>query len=162
MANARNSVPDASQRLLMQESGRATDVWYSFFQRVGRFIADLQSTQSSLSDNKAAKEQSFAEVILIEAAQDKDYDFVGLQLNGTITSVITKTSSGTCTVTVKINGVELSGSANSASTTKETQQHDADSGQNQITDEDELTVTISSNSSALDVSIAIRGTKTLD
>lgn len=61
-----------------------------------------------------------------------------------ITSVTTDCDSGTCTATVKINGTSLGGTANSVSTTEQTQAHTT---ANQAVAGDDVTVVISSNSS---------------
>lgn len=60
-----------------------------------------------------------------------------------ITEVTTDCDTGTCTATVKINGVSLGGTANSVSTTETTQAHTTD---NQAVAGDDVTLVISSNS----------------
>lgn len=151
------NVPDFSERPTA-EGGLWTQRWYAWFKTVDRTIKSLSTDASGLSSGKASVSQPFAEALIIEIPQDKAYVFVNLALEGTITEVVTQTASGTCTVTVDIDGLELGGPANSASTTKETQLH---SERNTIRDGSTVTVTVSSNSSATDLSITLRGTRTL-
>lgn len=63
---------------------------------------------------------------------------------GTIESVTTICTSGTCTATVKINGVALGGTANSVSTSENIQTH---TSANEFVPGDEVTLNISSNAS---------------
>jgi hypothetical protein len=92
-------------------------------------------------------------------AEDGDYS---LALNAahamTITSVTTKTSAGTATVTVKINGVALGGTANSASTSEQTQAHTTT---NEAAAGDDITLTVSANSGAENLRVAIHYTRPL-
>ena len=77
----------------------------------------------------------------------------------TITSVTTITEVGTSTVTVKINTTALGGSANSASTSQETQAH---STANAVATTDKVQVTFASTSSDCEnLCVTIQGTRTL-
>jgi hypothetical protein len=73
---------------------------------------------------------------------------------GSITSLRTKTQSGTCIVTGKIGTVALAGPPNSASTTAQTQTH---AGSNVFAVGDTVKVTISSNAAAKDLEITFKG-----
>lgn len=78
---------------------------------------------------------------------------------GTITKVYAKTDSGTATVTVKINGVALGGTANSVTSTKSTQTHGSS---NTVAAGDAVTFTVSSNSSAQNLQVQVHGVRTSD
>ena len=89
----------------------------------------------------------------IETAANKTYYVVSYSgYSGTITDVITECDSGTCTATVKINGVSLGGTANSVSSTEQLQAHVTS---NTIAVGDTITFVITSNSSALEVRFTI-------
>lgn len=77
---------------------------------------------------------------------------------GTITEVTTKSASGTCTATWKINSTALGGTANSVSSSEVTQAH---SSANAFVAGDDVVLTISSNSSCADMSFTIKYTRTL-
>lgn len=79
--------------------------------------------------------------------------------DGTITAIRTKTDSGSCTVTGKINGVALGGTANSATTSLQSQAH---ASSNSFSAGDALTFTVSSNSSATNLQVQFHGTRTSD
>lgn len=70
-----------------------------------------------------------------------------------LTSVTTDCDSGTCTATVKINGTSLGGTANSVSTTEQTQEHSSD---NEAVAGDDVTVVISSNSACEGLRLSAR------
>lgn len=96
----------------------------------------------------------------ISAPSDKDYRFV---LNaahaGTITETTTRSESGTCTATFKVNTTALGGTANSVSTSEQSQAH---ASSNTFAEGDDLVLTVSSNSSCLGLSFTIKYTRTLE
>jgi hypothetical protein len=77
---------------------------------------------------------------------------------GTITETTTKCSSGSCTATFKINGVNLGGTANAVSSSEQSRAH---SSANVVAVGDDIEVTISGNSSCLDLVASILMTRTL-
>jgi len=149
--------PDPSASLV-GEAGRPSVRWLEYFRSVARELTTLTSSADTLDSGKAAASQPFSEALLIETPSDKDYPFIDLNIDGTIDKVTAKTASGTCTITVKINGVAIGGSALAVTSTEAFTEH---GGSNELTDGDNITVTVSSNSSATDLSISIRGTRTL-
>jgi hypothetical protein len=87
----------------------------------------------------------------VETVADQDYTVVLEALQpGIITDVVSQCSSGTCTVTGKINGVALGGTANSVSSTKQKQVHTTS---NSFSIFDKISFTVSSNSSCIDMDI---------
>jgi len=87
----------------------------------------------------------------VETVSDKDYTVIIEALQpGEITDIITLSSSGTCTLTGKINGVALGGTANSVSSTKQKQVHTT---ANTFDIFDKITFTISSNAACLDMDV---------
>ena len=121
--------------------------------------AAVAALQTSFMAFVAALQTSFM-TFLIEAADNKDYRvLVNSPHAFTINSIATKSGSGTCTLTAKINSTALGGAANSVSTSEVTQTH---SSANDVAIGDDVVLTVSSNSGAEDVSITIACTLTLD
>ncbi len=75
-----------------------------------------------------------------------------------INSVTTKSSSGTCTATVKINTTTLGGTANSVSSSEQTQAHTTN---NSAAIGDDVILTISSNSSCERMKLSLKITRVL-
>lgn len=74
----------------------------------------------------------------------------------TITSTTTKCTAGTCTATFKINSTTIGGTANSVSTSEQTQSHTTS---NVVNVGDDVNITISSNSSCEGMSFMIAYTR---
>ena len=117
-----------------------------------------------VADGAASKVTAAAgqtDTLSIVVARPKDGDTVILRpfaTGATITEVRTKSSTGTCTLTVKINSTALGGTANSVSTTETAQSH---ASANVADTDDNLTLTVSSNSGCVDMSVTITYTTTL-
>ena len=96
----------------------------------------------------------------IAAPADKSYT-IALKMahGGTITETTTKSASGTCTATFKINSTALGGTANSVSSSEQSQSH---ASSNAFSAADDIVLTVSSNSSCADMSFTIKYTRTLD
>lgn len=99
------------------------------------------------------------ESIFIETPTDKSYRvIINERWAGAITKVTTRTSAGTCTVTVKINNTSLGGTANSASTSEQEQNH---ASTNTFIPGDDVVITVSSASSdCADLSITLWTSRT--
>lgn len=96
---------------------------------------------------------------LIEAPSDKDYKLVVKSPYAcTITETTTISTSGTATATFKINTTALGGTANSVSSTEESQAH---SSSNSVSAGDDIVLTISSASSCENLSFTIKFTRSL-
>lgn len=76
----------------------------------------------------------------------------------TISAVTTRCDTGTCTATVKINGVSLGGTANSVSSSESTQAHTT---ANAAVSGDDITLVISSNSSCENMRLSFKFTRPL-
>lgn len=110
-------------------------------------------------DEVAITAQTFTLCGIIESPEDKTYPIlINVPFAGAIASITTKSSSGTCTLTGKINGVALGGTANSVSTTEQEQTH---STTNAFVAGDDISLTVSSNSSCAMLSVTIKYTRTL-
>lgn len=95
----------------------------------------------------------------IGAVVDKTYKIVVKAAHGgTITETTTISASGTCTATFKINTTALGGTANSVSSSEQSQ---AQASANVFAAGDDIQITISSNSVCLDMSFTIKYTRTL-
>lgn len=104
--------------------------------------------------------QPHGEHVLIDYADDRAYPIIqSSEIAWTIDSVVAKCASGSCTVTVSVDGSSLGGGANSVTTAESTVTH---STANTVAAGATIRVTISSNSSAESVAVSIIGTKSLD
>lgn len=72
-----------------------------------------------------------------------------------ILETTSKSRSGTCTATFKINTTALGGTANAVSTSEQSQAH---TSANQMVAGDDLIITISANSTCLDATFAVKFT----
>ena len=96
---------------------------------------------------------------LIEAPAEQDYRIVvNAPFAFTINSTTTRSLSGTCTATFKINTTALGGTANSVSSSEQEQTH---SSSNTVSAGADVVITISSNSSCVDLSFMVKITRTL-
>jgi Collagen triple helix repeat (20 copies) len=95
----------------------------------------------------------------IASPSDKSYT-IALKMahGGTITECTTKSASGTCTATFKVNSTALGGTANSVSSSEQSQAH---STTNTFVAGDDIVLTVSSNSSCADMSFTIKYTRVL-
>jgi len=95
----------------------------------------------------------------IASPADKSYKIVvKMAHGGTITETTTISVSGTCTATFKINTTALGGTANSVSSSEQSQTH---SGTNTFVAGDDIVLTVSSNAACADMSFTIKYTRTL-
>lgn len=93
----------------------------------------------------------------IGAPANKSYTLVlKCPYGGTINETVTICASGTCTATFKINGTPLGGTANSVSSSEQTQ---AQASANTFAAGDDIVVTISANSSCVDMAFTLKVTK---
>lgn len=95
----------------------------------------------------------------IAAPSNKSYTIaVKMAHGGTITETTTVSASGTCTATFKVNSTSLGGTANSVSSSEQSQAH---ASTNTFSAGDDIVLTVSSNSSCADMSFTIKYTRTL-
>jgi hypothetical protein len=126
---------------------------------MARWMKKSARDAAALGAGKAAKSQTWEQSWLIEFPDNKDYRVVvNSALARIITGVTTRSSSGTCTLTVKINTTALGGTANSVSSTESTQAH---TSANAVAVGDDIVFTVSANSSAENVSVTLTGTLSL-
>lgn len=117
------------------------------------------ANQAALEASKAALTQEWEQSWLIELPDDGDYRVVvDAAVARTITEVTTICTTGTCTLTVKINSTALGGTANSVSPSESTQAH---SSANAVAVGDDIVLTISSNAACEKASVKISGTMSL-
>jgi hypothetical protein len=126
---------------------------------MARWMKKSARDAAALGAGKAAKSQTWEQSWLIEFPDNKDYRVVvNSALARTITGVTTRSSTGTCTLTVKINTTALGGTANSVTSTESTQAH---TSANAVAVGDDIVFTVSANSSAENVSVTLTGTFSL-
>lgn len=82
--------------------------------------------------------------------------FIKMPHAGTITETTTRSTAGTCTATFKVNTTALGGTANSVSTSEQSQAH---ASTNTFAADDDIVITISSNSSCANMSFMIKYTR---
>lgn len=120
--------------------------------------ADAAAQRTTLS---AAARSQTTEFIsgYIKAPANQDYRLVvKIPHGGTITETVTRSESGTCTATFKVNTTALGGTANSVSSTEQAQ---VQASSNTFIADDDIVVTISSNSSCVGMSFTIKYSRTL-
>lgn len=148
-------LPDANAPLIERQSGAPTPVWYRVLKRL---FAAMAAAESNLAARPVAQQTEFGSW-LIPFPENKDYRLiVNIPYAVTVTAVTTRSAAGTCTATVKINATPLGGTANSVSTTEQTQSH---ATANAMTTGDDLVLTVSANAGCEDLTITIAGTRTL-
>jgi len=122
-------------------------------------LAENRTAIDALEAGRAVLTQTWEQSWLIEAPEAKDYRVVvDAAVARTITEVTTICTTGTCTLTVKINTTALGGTANSVSTTEQSQAH---STSNAVAAGDDIVLTVSSVSGAEMVSVKLSGTLSL-
>lgn len=127
--------------------------------RKGAFLGGVTDAIADLLASKAGLPQVASGHWLIEVADNKTYVIIIKAAQAfTITEVTTKAVTGTCTLTVTINGVALGGSANSVSTSEQSQAH---SSANEVAAGDTVAIVVSSNSGCEGISVSIAGTTAL-
>lgn len=130
--------------------------------QIKAFLAIAQSDVSGLVSalaGKAALAQTWEQTFLFIAPGNGDYRMVvDAKKARTITSVTTRSASGTITLTVKINTTALGGTANSISSSEQTRAH---STANAIALGDDLVFTFASNASCSNATITLGGTLNL-
>jgi hypothetical protein len=128
----------------------------TFLQKINAMLKGLRNLGG---DFDGVLTQTISGHWLIPAPEDKSYVVIQKAAYAfTITEVTTITASGSCTVTVEINGTPLGGTVNSATTSEQSQAH---ASANEVAAGDTLEIVVSSNSSAEDLTVDIAGTRDL-
>lgn len=119
-------------------------------------LASILSTLAA----KAATAQTGEQISgFIASPSDKSYTIVLKMAHaGTVTETTTKSVSGTCTATFKVNSTALGGTANSVSSSETSQAH---ASTNTFSAGDDIVLTVSANSTCVDMSFTIKYTRTL-
>lgn len=123
--------------------------------------ASAWNVLSSPSGTYAALSQTKEMIAgFIASPSNKSYT-IALKMahGGTVTETTTISASGTCTATFKVNSTALGGTANSVSSSEQSQAH---ASTNTFVAGDDIVLTVSSNSSCADMSFSIKYTRTLD
>lgn len=148
-------IPTTTEPVVDEQTGHMRPAWRTFFEALRRRFA---SAEGDLAARPVTTQQVFGSW-LIETPEDKDYRLiVNVPHAFTITSVTTIATAGTATATVNINTTALGGTANSVSTSEQTQTHESD---NEMEAGDDLVLTISDTSGCEGLSITIAGTQEL-
>jgi hypothetical protein len=152
-------VPPNAQVALVDEVQKPTTEWYRALKLLfDRFNASVSSSDAGIA-SKATKQQVWSDHSLIEFPENKAYRIVVKSAYAwTITEVTTRSTAGTCTLTVSINGTPLGGTANSVSTSEQSQAH---ASANAVAVGDDIELTVSANSGCENLSVGLSGTRTL-
>lgn len=126
-------------------------------------VTDKAPSEDAVFDALALKASStFVDAmggLIFGALSDRDYRLVmNMPFAGTINETTTRSVSGTATATFKVNTTALGGTANSVSSSEQSQTH---SSSNTFAAGDDIVVTISSNSSCTDMSFTIKFTRSI-
>lgn len=123
-------------------------------------LSDVASAATSRSNlSAAAKAQTDYFSGLIASPGNQSYNLaINLPFAITVVNTTTKSGSGTCTATFKNTATALGGTANSVSSTEQTQAH---ASANTFAIGDDLVLTVSSNASCADLAFTIEYTRTL-
>lgn len=124
-------------------------------------LSDVANAGTARANLSAASSSQTGEQIsgFMAAPSNKDY-IIALKMahGGTITEATTKSVSGTCTATFKVNSTALGGTANSVSSSEQSQSH---ASANTFVAGDDIVLTVSSNTSCTDMSFTLKYTRTL-
>lgn len=122
-------------------------------------LAENRTAIDALEAGRAVASQAWEQSWLILTPDDGDYRVVvDAAVARTITEVTTICTTGTSTLTVKINTTALGGTANSVSSSEQSQAH---ASSNSVAVGDDIVLTFSSTSAAENVSVKISGTLSL-
>lgn len=123
-------------------------------------LQELETELETVSGGAVSPTQT-AEAIVgnIGTVADGDYTLVlKAPHGGTVTETTTKSASGTCTATFKVNSTALGGTANSVSSSEQSQAH---SSTNTFVAGDDIVLTVSANSSCSKLAFTIKYTRVL-
>lgn len=124
----------------------------------GGFKFPDDTVQTTAATNFSSSQIDFISG-LIPSLINQDYRLViNIPYGCTINETTTRCTSGTATATFKINTTALGGTANSVSSSEQTQTH---SSANVVATGDDIVLTISANASCLNLSFTIKFTRTL-
>jgi hypothetical protein len=122
----------------------------------GTFYFTRDGTGNVISGEPVQQTVGWSATILGTLANATYLLMLNVPFGFTITSVTTKCASGTATATFKIDTTALGGTANSVSSTEQTQAH---SSANLVAVGQDINMTISSASTPVDVSVTFKATR---
>lgn len=125
---------------------------------VNEALDDLASRVSGIEDQNAAERGSEFMSGYIGTPSNKDYLLVVKAAHGgTIEETTTRSESGTCTATFKINSTALGGTANSVSSSEQSREHATN---NVFVAGDDVVLTVADNATCIGLSFTIAYTRT--
>lgn len=151
-------IPEATTRFATPE-GKPQQEWYRWFWDISNLIPNIIAIIDAPppADPEYELIEEFSVVIAYPAA--KDYRLVlKAAVDRTITEVVTRSVSGTCTATVKVDTTALGGTANSVSSSEQSQLHTTSNAWGVGAD---LVLTVSSVSACVDMTLTVKTTRTL-
>lgn len=143
----------------VDDQGRMTSDAYLFFVQINKVLG----LNTDVSNTPAPPDPEYELIedwpILIPYGANKDYVLIqNSAVERTVFLTVSDCDSGTATATFKVNSTPLGGTANSVSSTEQTQAH---ASANVVGVGDDLIVTLSSNSSSVEVRLNAHTTRTL-
>lgn len=150
-------LPEATTQFATPE-GKPQAEWYRWFWDVSKLIPNIIAIiDNPPADPEYELVEEFSVFISYPAA--KDYRLVlKAAVERTITEVVTRSVSGTCTATTKIDTTALGGTANSVSSSEQSQLHTTSNTWGVGAD---LVVAVSSVSACVDMTLTVKTTRTL-
>jgi len=122
-------------------------------------LADRLSTVEAAPGGASTTQTGEAIAGFLATPTNKDYRIVvKAPHGGTITDTTTVSESGTCTATFKVNTTALGGTANSVSSSEQSQAH---ASANTFAAGDDIVITVSANAACAGMSFSIKYTRTL-
>lgn len=143
----------------VDDQGRMTSEAYLWFVQVNKVLG----LNTDVSNTPAPPDPEYDLVedwpLILPYGVNKSFTLIrNSSVEREVFLTVSKSASGTCTATFKINTTALGGTANSVSSTEQTRAH---ASANVLGVGDDLVVTISSNSSAIDVELNVHTTRVL-
>ena len=139
----------------MDGKGGVSQTGYRYLESLGKSARAVSATVAG----KASASQTWEQSFYLEAPEAGDYRMViRASVARKITRVTTRSTAGTCTLTVKLDTTALGGTANSVTTSEQSQAH---SSNNDLAVDQDIDFTFSSESSVAGVSVTLSGTLAL-
>lgn len=156
--NSPEPLPEWASRVL-RENGSFTEEFYRYLlstDLVARAVVDFVNIPPAPDPEYELIEEW---PVFIAFPSNKDYRLVlDAEVEREIFEVTTRSASGTCTATVKIDTTALGGSANSVSSSEQSQAH---ASANTWAVGSDLVLTVSANAACVDMSMTVRTRRTL-
>ncbi|MBX3583555.1 MAG: hypothetical protein KF810_16845 [Rhizobiaceae bacterium] len=150
-------IPDFNLRVMSTDGNMHPD-WYNFFKDMRNALVNVVDFSNIVPpDPEFTLDEQWPALVPFPA--NKDYVLIqNNDVEREVVATVTDCDSGTCTATFKVNTTALGGTANSVSSTEQSQAH---STSNVLGVGDDLVMTISSNSSCVEMRVNVKTARTI-